>query len=120
MGKRSAFLLPTVFSFCNLLNDCIIFAFSLHRKSKRLMQETNVYFYLTPLALIFIVLEIVLCFVYRRDYITFPEAVANFGTALGNQTTNVLVAAGVFVIYGFLWENYRLFTIEMNWWSFVL
>jgi len=84
------------------------------------MQETNVYFYLTPLALIFIALEIVLCFVYRRNYITFPEAVANFGTALGNQTTNVLVAAGVYLVYGYLWENFRLFTIEMNWWSFIL
>jgi alkylglycerol monooxygenase len=84
------------------------------------MQETNVYFYLTPIALLFIGLEIALCFVYRRNYISFAESVANFGTALGNQTTNVLVAAGVFVIYGFLWENYRLFTIEMNWWTFIL
>jgi alkylglycerol monooxygenase len=84
------------------------------------MQETNVYFYLTPIALLFIGLEIALCFVYRRNYISFAESIANFGTALGNQTTNVLVAAGVFVIYGFLWENYRLFTIEMNWWTFIL
>jgi sterol desaturase/sphingolipid hydroxylase (fatty acid hydroxylase superfamily) len=84
------------------------------------MQETNVYFYLTPVALLFIGLEIALCFVYRRNYISFAESIANFGTALGNQTTNVLVAAGVYVIYGYLWENYRLFTIEMNWWTFIL
>ncbi|MGC2236408.1 MAG: sterol desaturase family protein [Pyrinomonadaceae bacterium] len=84
------------------------------------MQETNVYFYLTPVALLFIGLEIALCFVYKRNYISFAESIANFGTALGNQTTNVLVAAGVYVIYGYLWENYRLFTIEMNWWTFIL
>ncbi len=84
------------------------------------MQETNIYAYLTPIALVFIVLEIALCWIYKRDYISFPEAVANFGTALGNQTVNVLVAAGVFVVYGFLWENYRIFTIELNWWTFIL
>lgn len=84
------------------------------------MPESNVYAYLTPVALFFVLLEIALCLVYRREYISFPEAIANFGTALGNQTVNVLVAAGVYVIYGFLWENFRLFTIEMNWWSFIL
>lgn len=84
------------------------------------MQETNIYAYLTPVALIFILLEIGLCLVYRRDYISFPEAIANFGTALGNQTVNVLVAAGVYVVYGWLWEHYRIFTIELNWWTFIL
>ena len=84
------------------------------------MQETNIYAYLTPIALIFILLEVFFCWLYRKDYISFPEAVANFGTALGNQTTNVLVAAGVFVIYGYLWENYRIWTIELNWWTFIL
>jgi len=84
------------------------------------MQETNIYAYLTPIALIFILLEIGLCRAYKRDYISFPEAVANFGTALGNQTVNVLVAAGVYVVYGWLWENYRIFTIELNWWTFIL
>lgn len=84
------------------------------------MQETNIYTYLTPIALFFVLLEVGLCIVYRRNYISFPEAIANFGTALGNQTVNVLVAAGVYVAYGYLWENYRLFTIEMNWWTFLL
>lgn len=84
------------------------------------MQETNVYAYLTPIALFFVLLEVAACFVLRRNYISFPEAIANFGTAIGNQTVNVLVAAGVFVVYGLLWENYRLFTIELNWWSFIL
>ncbi len=84
------------------------------------MQETNIYAYLTPIALIFILLEVFFCWLYRKDYISFPEAVANFGTALGNQTMNVLIAAGVFVIYGYLWEHYRIFTIELNWWTFIL
>ena len=84
------------------------------------MPETNIYAFLTPIALFFVLLEVGLCAVYKRDYISFPEAVANFGTALGNQTVNVLVAAGVYVIYGYLWENFRLFTIDLSWWSFIL
>jgi len=84
------------------------------------MNETNVYVYLTPLALIFIALEMFFSWYYRKGYISFQEAVANFGTALGNQTMNVLVAAGVYVIYGYLWENFRIFTIELNVWTFVL
>ncbi|MBL7842320.1 MAG: sterol desaturase family protein [Cyclobacteriaceae bacterium] len=76
---------------------------------------TNIYALLTPIALGFILLEILVCWYYKKSYITFQEAVANFGTALGNQTMNVLVAAGVFVVYGYLWENYRLIdSLEMN------
>lgn len=75
----------------------------------------NIYALLTPLAIGFIVLEMVVCWHYKRKLISFQEAVANFGTALGNQTMNVLVAAGVYVVYGFLWENYRLIeNLEMN------
>lgn len=91
-----------------------------YRKFKTIMQETNVYFYITPIALIFILLEIAACFVFKRKLITFNEAVANFGTQLGNQTTNILVMVGVFFIYGYLWEHFRIFTIPINWWSSIL
>ena len=84
------------------------------------MQETNVYFYITPIALIFILLEIAACFFSGRKLITFNEAVANFGTQLGNQTTNILVMVGVFYIYGYLWDNFRILTIPVNWWSSIL
>ncbi|MEZ5346887.1 MAG: sterol desaturase family protein [Pyrinomonadaceae bacterium] len=84
------------------------------------MQETNVYAYITPIALLFIGLEVFFCWYYKKDYITFSEAVANFGTALGNQTMNVLVAAGVYVVYGYLYEHFRIFTIEINWLTAIL
>ncbi|MDF7819416.1 sterol desaturase family protein [Runella sp. MFBS21] len=75
----------------------------------------NIYTLLTPLALFFIAIEVGLCIYYKKNYITFSEAVANFGTALGNQTVNVLVAAGVYTVYGYLWEHFRLIDdIPMN------
>lgn len=83
--------------------------------------STNIYALLTPIALGFIVLEILVCWYYRKSHITFQEAVANFGTALGNQTMNVLVAAGVYIAYGYLWENFRIFkNLEMNAFNFIL
>lgn len=83
--------------------------------------NSNIYALLTPVALGFILLEMALCGYYRKQYITFQEAVANFGTALGNQTMNVLVAAGVYLVYGWLWSNYRIIdNIEMNAFTFLL
>ncbi len=82
--------------------------------------ESNVYTYITPIALAFVLLEVFFCWYYSKNYISFAEAVANFGTALGNQTVNVLVAVAVYFFYGYLWENFRIFTIELNWWTFIL
>lgn len=80
----------------------------------------NIYALITPLALFFILLEIGLCYIYKRKYITFQEAIANFGTAMGNQTANVLVAAGVYVVYGWLWQHYRIIDhIPMTWYNFI-
>lgn len=81
----------------------------------------NIYALLTPIAIFFVLLEIGACFVFRKKYIHFQEAVANFGTALGNQTTNLLVAAGVYEVYGWLHANYRIAgPLEMNWYNFIL
>ena len=86
-----------------------------------LFATQNIYALLTPIALFFIAVEIGLCLFYKRRYISFSEAIANFGTALGNQTVNVLVAAGVYIIYGYLWEHYRIIdNITMNWYTFPL
>ena len=82
---------------------------------------SNIYAIISPIAIGFILLEMIICWYYKKKYITFQEAVANFGTALGNQTMNVLVAAGVYVAYGFLWENYRLIDhLEMSAINFIL
>ena len=83
--------------------------------------EKNIYALLTPLALGFILIEMGLCWYYRKRLISFAEAVANFGTALGNQTINVLVAVGVYNSYGWLWKNFRIIdNLEMNPFTFIV
>ena len=82
---------------------------------------TNIYALIAPIAIGSILLEMVLCWYYKKKFISFQEAVANFGTALGNQTMNVLVAAGVYLVYGFLWSHYRIINnLEMNVVNFLL
>lgn len=86
-----------------------------------MIHSQNIYALLTPLAIFFILLEVGLCWYYKKELITFQELVANFGTAIGNQMVNVLVAAGVYVTYGYLWKNYRLIdSIPMTWYNFLI
>jgi alkylglycerol monooxygenase len=83
--------------------------------------STNIYAIITPFALGFMMLEIGLAWYYKKELITFQESIANFGTALGNQTTNVLVAAGVYIVYGYLWEHFRIIdNITMNWFTYLI
>ena len=78
----------------------------------------NVYTYLAPLTLLLIASELIYLAVTKRKLLSFQEAIANLGTALGNQTVNVLVAASVYLIYGYLWEHFRFFTISLNVYTF--
>lgn len=81
----------------------------------------NVYALLTPIAIGLVLLEILYTWVTRKKLISFQEGIINFGTAIANQTTNVLVFAGVTILYGFLWENFRLIeSIEMNIWTGII
>ena len=84
------------------------------------MQEKNIYFYIVIPSLALIVAEVLYCQIFRKRYISFAESIANFGTALGNQTVNILVMLGVYVVYSWIWTNFRVFTIELNWWTFIL
>ena len=63
--------------------------------------KKNIYTLLTPIAIGLVIIELVYCWFARKDYYTFQESVANFGTALGNQTTNVLVAISYMLLMVF-------------------
>lgn len=81
----------------------------------------NIYTYITPVVVALIFIEVAANFYFKKRVYTFQESVANFGTALGNQTVNVLVAAAVIVSYGWLYENFRLFTFtEIHWYHHLI
>ena len=74
----------------------------------------NVYTYLTPIAIGLVLLEMIFCWITKKKYISFQESIANFGTAIANQTTNVLVAVFVYVVYGFLHQFSIIETISLS------
>jgi sterol desaturase/sphingolipid hydroxylase (fatty acid hydroxylase superfamily) len=76
--------------------------------------EKNIYSLLTPLAVGLVILELIYCWLARKDHFTFQESIANFCTAMGNQSTNVLVAVAVYFTYGYLWDNFHWLTITMD------
>jgi alkylglycerol monooxygenase len=80
--------------------------------------QANVYTYLAPLTLLLIASELIYLALTRKKLLSFQEAIANLGTALGNQTINILIAASVYLIYGYLWEHFRFYTISLNVYTF--
>lgn len=83
----------------------------------------NIYSLLTPLAVGLVILELIYCWLARKSYFTFQESIANFCTAMGNQSTNVLVAVAVYFSYGYLWEQFHWFDISMDaahWYNWLL
>jgi alkylglycerol monooxygenase len=103
-----------------ILNVIGLLSVSVAAQSAGTPHETNVYTYLAPLTLVLIASELIYLAVTRKKLLSFQEAIANLGTALGNQTMNVLVAASVYLIYGYLWQNYRVYSITLNTYTFFI
>lgn len=79
----------------------------------------NIYTYLTPIALILILAEIFYCFIAKKSYISFSEAITNIGTAIGNQCINLFVAYLIVKVF-YLIYPYRFFTVPTTLTSFCI
>ncbi len=84
------------------------------------MQLNNIYFWLTPIIVILMVLELLVAKLTSKKIHTFQDSMASFGTALINQMTNLVVATIVYFTYGYMWEHWRFFTITDSILSFIL
>ncbi|PWJ44031.1 sterol desaturase family protein [Sediminitomix flava] len=81
---------------------------------------TNVYIISAPIILGLLILEIVYCLWKKNGYYKFQDTVANIGTAIGNQSVNLVVAAVILKSFEWLHSNYAYFKIENTWWSLAL
>ena len=61
--------------------------------------DINVYSVATPAVLTIVALEAAYCLYQKNGYYRFDDTMANFGTAIGHQVTNVAVAALVFELF---------------------
>lgn len=80
----------------------------------------NIYAVLTPIAISLVLIEMIYCWVTKKDYYTFQDAISSFGTAIVNQTVNLVVAALVFKSYGYLHDNYAIMNVDANWKSAIV
>lgn len=81
----------------------------------------NVYAFITPIILGLLLFEIIYCYVAKKNYYSFQDTIANIATAIGNQCVNLVVAVFVFKLYGWIYDNIRIFTIENTWyWNLLL
>lgn len=79
----------------------------------------NIYSWVTPIAVILLLAEMVYCYVARKNYISFQDAIANLGTGIFNQCVNLLVAFTVVTVFGYLYQ-YRFFTIPTTLTNFLI
>ncbi len=84
------------------------------------MENVNIWALLTPIALGLLIFELIYSLVARRGVYSFQETIANMGTAIGNQTMNLLVAALIYQSFGWLHANFALFDIPNAWWSAIV
>ena len=63
----------------------------------------NIYALITPLVLILLLVEVVVCLWKRNDYYSFQDTISNLGTGIGNQCVNLAVAFFVYKFY--TWVN---------------
>lgn len=61
--------------------------------------DINVYAVATPVVLAIVAVEAAYCLYQKNGYYRFDDAMANFGTAIGHQVTNVAVAALAFHLF---------------------
>jgi len=70
--------------------------------------DINVYSVATPVVLAIVAIEAAYCLYQKNGYYRFDDAMANFGTAIGHQVTNVAVAAMGFELFTGLRQRFPL------------
>ena len=66
-------------------------------------------------------LEIIILKLTRKKIqLDFKNWISNLSIGIGERFTDLFVAPLVYLLFQFLFKNYRIFTVPENWWSFIL
>ena len=79
----------------------------------------NVYAFITPLVLILLIAEILVCLRQKNGYYNLQDTVANLATGIGNQCINLAVALFVYNFYNWLYQ-FAPWQIEAKWYNLIL
>ncbi len=84
------------------------------------MEIVNFYAVVGPAVLILIACEVIYCLVKKNGYYSFQDSLMGLGTMIIAQCVNVALTYPILVGYGWIYENFSLFTIPATFWSLVL
>ncbi len=77
----------------------------------------NIWAFVTPIALALLIGELLYSVGRKKGYFTFQETITNLGTAIANQTVNLLVLVFILWSFGILYNNYSIVKMPTTWWS---
>lgn len=80
----------------------------------------NIYAIVTPIILALIAIEFFYCLKVRNGYYNFQDSIASLGTAIGNQTVNLIVGVLIYYFFGFLTLHFGIFDIQPRWYNFLI
>ncbi len=79
----------------------------------------NIYAFITPLVLVLLIAEILVCLKRRNGYYNFQDTVANLATGIGNQCVNLAVALFVYKFYGWLYQ-FAPWQVPPTWYNLLI
>ncbi len=79
----------------------------------------NIYAFITPIVLFFLVLEIVVCLRKKNGFYNFQDTITNLATGIGNQCVNIAVAFFVYKFYGFIYAHIP-WKVSETWYNYIL
>jgi alkylglycerol monooxygenase len=84
------------------------------------MQTTNIYMIVAAPVFILIFAEIIYCVVKKNGFYSYQDSLMGLGTMAMAQCVNVALIAPILISYTWIYDNFRIFTFENTWWTFVL
>lgn len=79
----------------------------------------NVYAFITPIVLVLLIAEVLICLKRKNGYYNFQDTMANLATGIGNQCVNLAVALFVYKFYGWLYQ-FAPWKVPPVWYNFLI
>ena len=76
--------------------------------------------YAIPFFIILIILELIFQVVQKKKIYRLNDAITNINCGIVQQVTNIFTKSLLFFTYYFLYNHYRLWTIQDTWYSYVI
>ncbi len=79
----------------------------------------NVYAFITPIVLVLLIAEVLICLKRKNGYYNFQDTIANLATGIGNQCVNLAVALFVYTFYGWLYQ-FVPWKVPPVWYNYII